>query len=114
MLGSRCGHLSVLGTKDVFQSINECGKHMPCVDKVLSQFSPISKRMVVSLRHSVELREEDGGDYWNTWMQNFRGFEQQIANCSDDWEHCLLDGTDTMRFEYCLDRKSRIRYMRSI
>ena len=67
-----------------------------------------------SLRHSVELREEDGGDYWNTWMQNFRGFEQQIANCFDDLKHFPLDGTDRTRFEYCLDLKSRIRYMTSI
>lgn len=55
-------------------------QHIPSVDKVLSQFLPISERIVVFLRRSLPLREEDRGVCWNTWMQNFRGVEEQIAH----------------------------------
>ena len=70
MRQTRCVHniscavkLLILQQKEVtklFSSIKRRWQHIPCVDKVLSQCLPISKRMVVLLRHSPHFRKRDG------------------------------------------------------
>ena len=45
----------------VFSSIKGDGSKIPCVDKVLSQCFPISRRMIILLCHSPHLRELLGG-----------------------------------------------------
>ena len=41
-------------------------------------------------------------------------FRNYIADWSvDQWKECLMNGTDNMRIECCLDQNDRIRYFRS-
>ena len=82
---------------------------------VLSQFQPISKRMIVLLCHSVTLREKDGDFHWETLKHIFNGFHEQITSWTfDDWNHCLMNGTIRIRVVYCLVRNCWIRSIRSV
>ena len=74
----------------------------------------ISTRMVEALRHSPNLRESDGAIFWKMLMQRCRGFEDTVTWTFGDWMTCLDNGTDQLRFEYCLGRNRDIQYMRSV
>ena len=71
-------------------------------------------RMVEALRHSPNLRESDGAILWKMLMQRCRGFEDTVTWTFGDWMTCLDNGTDQLRFEYCLGRNRDIQYMRSV
>ena len=48
-------------------------------------------------------------------MGKFEGFTDNIAIWTlEEWQDCLMCGTDKIRFEYCLGQHGRIRYLRSI
>ena len=43
-------------------------------------------------------------------MHCFDGFRDQVADWTfDDWKDCLMNGTDKIRCEYCLDHNNRIK-----
>ena len=43
-------------------------------------------------------------------MHYFDGFRDQVADWTfDDWKDCLMNGTDKIRCEYCLDQNNRIK-----
>ena len=84
-----------------------------CVKYPPAKSLRISTRIVKVSRHSPNLRESDGATLWNT-RQHCRSFEEAVNWPLEDWKTCLEHGTDKIRFEYCLDRKRQIQYMRSV
>ena len=67
--------------------------------------------MVVLLRHSLKVREGDGGIHRDISMRNFHDFCEQIANLTfDDWKDCRMNGKDKI----CLGYNNCIEYMRSV
>ena len=100
---------------NIFPSIKGNGSIFPVCDTVLSHSIPISKRMLVLLRHVRTIGERDGAVRWDTLMHHVQGHRAQIGSWTcDDWQEILMNGTDEHRCGDCLDQHGRIRYMRSI
>ena len=47
-------------------------------------------------------------------MQHCRGFEETVNWTFDDWKTSLQNGTNKIRFEYCIVENNQIQYMRSV
>ena len=85
---SQAPHLTAVGMTDRFLLFNESGKTFPVWTKSCHS-DPISKRQN------------------QTW--HFQGFHEQIDSWSfGNRKNCLMNGTDKIRFEYCLGQNHPI------
>ena len=47
-------------------------------------------------------------------MKKCRGFDRTVNGLFLDWKTCMDNGTNKIRFEYCLVESTQIHYMRSV
>ena len=80
-------------------------EHISSVDKLLASRFPISIGMTHLLRPRRDLRDQDGAVPWEFFTSKFEGFRSKVAAWTiKDWKIGLLNGTDDIRSEYCLDQ----------
>ena len=76
----------------------------------------VSKKEVHLLRHSQQVREEDGAVHFWRIKENLQGQFPHSPHWSDDrWKACLAAGRgDKRRFQYCTDASGLVGYFRAL
>ena len=96
-------------------TVNRRCQHVPGEDRVSLGCPAISMRMTFLLPNAVNLPEQHGRIHWETAIQNVQGVpEQNVSWNFEERKNCLINGTDNIRCESCLDQNNRIRYMWSV
>ena len=90
-------------------------RYVPCQKYVTKDSFPMISAVVNILRHCPNLWEDDGAISWKVvigfWSE---AFPETKTWTSNDFLSSLEQGTNKIRFEYCLDNNGDIQYMRAL
>ena len=78
----------------------------------------ISKLVMRLVRHyDQDERETDAADYWNSMVPKLRKAIQKSGGrkfSDTDWLQHIHEGSNKMRFQYCISSKSSLLYIRAV